>query len=650
MKYSWYLVLISALVLIVGTGASPDPDSNQLWAQTCNSNNNNKRGVVVSTNDTLVPLSGNWATTSSSCSPTPTQTSSTTTSTGTEAPWTAPTPTYQPATCASQKPNTWSWSDYLYHTYGYGITPALGVMGGLLMLIGLHLMSFGFRIFRGTLAIVGFTVFGIITWIGLTNGEPAGGYPHREIVYITVIVGLGLLGAVLFMFFWFIGIYLIGGLCGFLLSIFVLSWKENLVIENNIARICFIIGMVFLFSASIYLAERYVILFSLAFSGAYMFIFGLDLFVHAGFVNAARLILDHNGCHFIAYRINTGIYVMLAMVIVLTLISFGWQYYWNIMAMHRSFGVNVVPVKAETVIVEKVSSAGSAVAPTEVIVEKGPSSHHSAVIVEKAPTSHHTEEVIVVPSHHSSHSHHSAPLSVIRENASAIASGAVLVKGSSHHTSHHTPVVVASGPRSVIESIAPSTHHTVVSPSRHSVPIIEGSRSIISPSRHSGGILSGGLLSGAANVIPILAGSASRHSVAPTNTRSARGTMLPVPFAPGSRYTGSRSVSGSGSGEVLVVPSAHSRSGNGSGSHHTSHHSSHHTSHHSIAPSAISRSTAAASAVQSGVKSQATAKSASGSRKSTQPEPDTQSVSSTTAHTEPPRQPPIRKLFGIIPL
>jgi hypothetical protein len=110
-------------------------------------------------------------------------------------------------------------------------------MGGLLMLIGLHLMSFGFRIFRGTLAIVGFTVFGmlfmvpffyyilwtensiliayagIITWIGLTNGEPAGGYPHREIVYITVIVGLGLLGAVLFMFFWFIGIYLIGGRC-----------------------------------------------------------------------------------------------------------------------------------------------------------------------------------------------------------------------------------------------------------------------------------------------------------------------------------------------------------------------------------------------------------------------------------------------------
>jgi hypothetical protein len=52
---------------------------------------------------------------------------------------------------------------YMVHdvdTYGYGVTPALGVIGGMLMLIGLHLMSFGFRIFRGTLGLVGFTVFG----------------------------------------------------------------------------------------------------------------------------------------------------------------------------------------------------------------------------------------------------------------------------------------------------------------------------------------------------------------------------------------------------------------------------------------------------------------------------------------------------------
>lgn len=160
----------------------------------------------------------------------------------------------------------------------------------MLMLIGLHFMTFGFRVFRGTLALVGFTVFGeyylcltglvchikfsnkfksgIVTWIGLTNGEPAGGYPHRDIIYVTVIIGLGLLGAIVFMYFWCFSIYLIGGtyltgssfserlvhkwsilnfcsgftnclyrplcsgLMGFLFAIFVLSWKQDLVITN----------------------------------------------------------------------------------------------------------------------------------------------------------------------------------------------------------------------------------------------------------------------------------------------------------------------------------------------------------------------------------------------------------------------------------
>jgi hypothetical protein len=404
--------------------------------------------------------------------------------------------------------------------------------------------------------------------------------------------------------------------------------------------------LVFLFSGFIYLAERYVILFSLSFSGAYMFIIGLDLFLHAGFINAARMILDHNACHVSTYRITAGVYVMLSTVIILTLLAFGWQYYWNIIVMHRYFGVNVVPAKAETVVEEKASGPGSVAGTAAAAAEIAPSSHHTAAVVEKAPTSHHTEEAAVLPSHHSSHSHHSAPLSVIRENASAIASGAALVKGSSHHSSHHSPIVVASAPRSVIESIAPSTHHTVVSPSRHSVPAAGGSRSIVSPSHHSG-ILSG---------VPILGAASSRHSLAPTATRSARGTELPVPSVPGSRHSGSRSGSGSGSGggAAGIPPSVQSRSGNGNGngSHHTSHPSSHHTSHHSLPPSSTSRSIIAASIAQSGNKSQATAKSASGqgSRASAQPKYDTHPVSSITTHADPTNPPPTRKLFGLIPM
>lgn len=70
-----------------------------------------------------------------------------------------------------------------------------------------------------------------MTWIGLVNNEPMYGYPHNEIVYTCVSVGLGLVGAFLFLFLFGISLYFIGGLAGLFLAVFILSWKENLVIQ-----------------------------------------------------------------------------------------------------------------------------------------------------------------------------------------------------------------------------------------------------------------------------------------------------------------------------------------------------------------------------------------------------------------------------------
>jgi hypothetical protein len=181
-----------------------------------------------------------------------------------------------------------------------------------------------------------------MTWVGLTNNEPYPGYPHQPIVYITVCVGLGILGAIIFMFFYCISLYFVGALGGFYLAIFILSWKQDLVIENNVARICFIIGMAIVAGVSVFLLERYIIIFATSFIGAYLFVFGMDLFVHTGFINGFRIILDHNWWHNVQYYINTNVYVMLGAVIILTLLSCGWQYYWNVMKLHRFFGINVV--------------------------------------------------------------------------------------------------------------------------------------------------------------------------------------------------------------------------------------------------------------------------------------------------------------------
>ncbi|KAI9484799.1 hypothetical protein BDB00DRAFT_878418 [Zychaea mexicana] len=237
------------------------------------------------------------------------------------------------------------WSDYLWHTYGYGITVAQGFTGITCIIIGLYFMIFGYRYFRPTLGLVGFVFFALMTWVGLVNNEPFEGYPHTEIVYICVSIGLGLLGGILYMFFFPLGLYFVGALAGLFFAVYIMSWQESLVIQIQVARICFIIGMGVLFIILVVLVESFTIVFSTAFTGAYLFILGLDFFAHTGFINALLLIFDGNPNHYIAYIMNTPVIVMLAFVIVLTLLSAGWQYYWSIYKENRLFGVNVVKEK-----------------------------------------------------------------------------------------------------------------------------------------------------------------------------------------------------------------------------------------------------------------------------------------------------------------
>ncbi|KAI8340135.1 hypothetical protein BC941DRAFT_241002 [Chlamydoabsidia padenii] len=227
------------------------------------------------------------------------------------------------------------------------ISVAQGFTGIVLMIIGLYLAVFGYRFFRPTMGFVGFVFFASMTWIGLTNNEPAFGYPHTEIVYICVSIGLGLIGAAIFMFVFTLALYLVGATAGIFFAVFIMSWKESLVIQIQIARICFIVGLGVVLAFAVYLLECYIIIFSTSFLGAYLFIMGLDFFAHTGFVNAWRLIFDGNPNHYNAYIIGIPTYVMMAFVIFLCLVSMGWQYYWNVMKLKRRFGVHVVEVKEE---------------------------------------------------------------------------------------------------------------------------------------------------------------------------------------------------------------------------------------------------------------------------------------------------------------
>ncbi|KAI8139597.1 hypothetical protein BJV82DRAFT_626691 [Fennellomyces sp. T-0311] len=219
-------------------------------------------------------------------------------------------------------------SEIALETYGNtGITPQMGVAGSVLIVLGLYLMCFGVRAFRPTLGVAGFLTFGTLTWIGLANSRPAGGYSNDPITMITVPVGLGVLGAVLYIILERFTVYLVGALGGLALALYICSWQEDNVITQGVARAVFLAVLPLFMACVTYFAQQYMLLFSTSFAGAYVFIVGIDFLAHTGYLSGIKNMLDDT--HDAPYYISTRVYVMLVMTSVLCLTSLGWQYFYN---------------------------------------------------------------------------------------------------------------------------------------------------------------------------------------------------------------------------------------------------------------------------------------------------------------------------------
>ncbi|KAG2218714.1 hypothetical protein INT45_002422 [Circinella minor] len=222
------------------------------------------------------------------------------------------------------------------------VTPQMGVAGAILIILGIYLMVFGFRCFRPTLSVAGFLTFGLITWVGMTNSQTMDGYTNDPVTIMAVPAGLGILGAILYAFFWNISIYLVGGMGGLVFGLFILCWREDLVITQVVPRACFLVAISLFFAGVVFFAERYLVLFATSFTGSFIFIVGIDFLTHTGYIAGLKSILDQNSLHRVKYTIDRKVYAMMAVIIVLFLISFGWQFFYN---RGREFGVNVEPAK-----------------------------------------------------------------------------------------------------------------------------------------------------------------------------------------------------------------------------------------------------------------------------------------------------------------
>ncbi|KAF9926308.1 hypothetical protein BGZ65_007337 [Modicella reniformis] len=220
----------------------------------------------------------------------------------------------------------------------YRITISSTITAIVLMAAGFLFAFFGHKFFRITLFLTGFYGFATLAWIGLRNLEPSAGYgSNAQWVYIGVSAAIGLIGGCLFICFWRLGFAALGGVAGFYLAIFILSWASSGVISNGTGRIIFIAAFVIVGIVLSFFLERHVVILGTAMVGAGSFFVGLDSFVHTGFQQAFVEFLGGNHSVLLggAYQVTGKVYGMLAGTLGMMVVGACFQYY-----MHRD---NFVP-------------------------------------------------------------------------------------------------------------------------------------------------------------------------------------------------------------------------------------------------------------------------------------------------------------------
>ncbi|CAO3620018.1 unnamed protein product [Mucor fragilis] len=172
--------------------------------------------------------------------------------------------------------------------------PQVIAAGVLLIVAGTYLLVYGFPMFRITVAVVGFIFGGAVTWIGLQAGEPTESYPNASDLYIGTCVGVAVVAAVVCIVLYKAGLYLLCGMAGVLLAIYVCCWQADFFLQNIFHRTLFTLSLVVAFILGLIFMEFATVILSMAMVGAYMLALGIDLFVRTGLVKSLEVLLDFN--------------------------------------------------------------------------------------------------------------------------------------------------------------------------------------------------------------------------------------------------------------------------------------------------------------------------------------------------------------------
>ncbi|KAI3638331.1 hypothetical protein MIR68_003942 [Amoeboaphelidium protococcarum] len=205
-------------------------------------------------------------------------------------------------------------------------------MGVLIMLTGLVFLFFGRRMFKPALFLAGFYVFAGLMYVILVHMETfkkdgqSNWGSSRTTIYICSSIAAGIVGGFILSAFWKLGLFAMGGLGGFTVAIYIMSWSSKTLIQNDSGRTVLIVFLCVIGGITAMFFENHLIIISTSFAGAYGLMYGVDTFLNSGFRNAASSILRGHPADYQIHdsRVYTLLGCMLACFAVGLAVQYGW--------------------------------------------------------------------------------------------------------------------------------------------------------------------------------------------------------------------------------------------------------------------------------------------------------------------------------------
>ncbi|KAG0380669.1 hypothetical protein BGX24_006385 [Mortierella sp. AD032] len=207
------------------------------------------------------------------------------------------------------------------------LTTSNWILGTLLIITGLVQVFYGFKFIRLTLVLTGFISWAVVTMMitVILSWDKVYFLFKPSHYYFWLWFLAGILGAILSFRYWDLGVAFAGGFGGFALAMGIIAAINDAHNITNTGRYI-ILAVLILSGASIAIFyERFAIILGTSLGGAFIFMFGVDEFLQAGY--REMLVIFKFAGKTLQYRPDRDVFIMIGCSLVLACLGIAWEYW-----------------------------------------------------------------------------------------------------------------------------------------------------------------------------------------------------------------------------------------------------------------------------------------------------------------------------------